>query len=153
MPAEALKSFLDEQGVAYSVVPHAQTFTAQRTAQATHIKGREMAKVLVVKVDGTMCLCVIPAPEHLDLEKVQAAAGAGEVILATEAEFEGQFPGCETGAMPPFGNLYGMSVFVDSLLTRDEHIAFNAGTHSECIMMSYADFTNVVNPVTADLVA
>jgi Ala-tRNA(Pro) deacylase len=55
-------------------------------------------------------------------------------------------PGCETGAMPPFGNLYGLPVYVDQTLTRDEEIDFNAGSHTELLQLAYADFERLVKP-------
>lgn len=146
MPTNRLKEFLDSHRVHYESIPHVQTFTAQRTAQSTHIKGKEMAKTVIVKIDGLMCMAVIPADHRISLEHLKDASGAESVELATEQEFCAMFPQCEVGAMPPFGNLFGMDVFVDNELTQDEEIAFNAGTHTEVIKMRYQDFVNLVQP-------
>jgi Ala-tRNA(Pro) deacylase len=107
-----------------------------------------MAKTLVLKFDGQLALVVLPASERVDLHRIREAIGAKRVELASEAEFGSRFPGCELGAMPPFGNLYGMDTWVTESLTRDREIAFNAGTHTEVIRMAYADFARLAAPKT-----
>lgn len=149
MPAQRLKHFLDANSVAYSLIPHPFTYTAQQAAASAHVTGWELAKTVMVKIDGEMAMAVVPAPEKLSLERLREIAGAQTVTLASEPEFRSHFPECELGAMPPFGNLYGLRVFVDEALSRDRQIAFNAGTHTELIRMSYADFARLVNPTTA----
>ena len=146
MPVENLTKLLDEKGVPYLCLRHPATYTAQRTAQATHIKGKEMAKTVILKVDGVMSMVVLPATAKVDLEHIREAIGAQKVELASESEFQSRFPHCEVGAMPPFGNLYGMGVFVDAHLAEDEVIAFNAGNHCEVIRLSYANFDELVKP-------
>ncbi len=146
MPINKLKEFLDSHHVRYESISHIQTFTAQRTAQCTHIKGREMAKTVIVKIDGLMCMVVVPADHRVNIEQLKRATGADTVELATEHEFVTMFPECEVGAMPPFGNLYGMDVFVDRELAEDDEIAFNAGSHTEVLKMHYRDFANLVQP-------
>jgi Ala-tRNA(Pro) deacylase len=143
MPVVKLKEFLDQNRVKYVSLRHSTAYTAQEIAASAHVKGRNMAKTVVVKLSGKLALAVLPAKYHISLEKLQAAAGAGEAELATEEEFTKTFPGCETGAMPPFGNLYGLPVYVDETLSRDEQIAFNAGSHTELIQMAYADFARL----------
>ena len=150
MPARKLKEFLDIQGVSYESITHRQTFTAQRTAQSVHVKGRDMAKTIIVKVDGRACMAVLPAHHHIDLARFKAATGGGVAELASEQEFESLFPGCEIGAMPPFGNLFDMEVFVQEDLAKDEQIAFNAGTHTEVFKLAYKDFEDLVKPKHAD---
>jgi Ala-tRNA(Pro) deacylase len=151
MPAKKLKQFLDANHVRYLSIQHSPAFTAQEIAASAHIPGREVAKTVMVKLDGTMAMAVLAATKKLDLELLERAAGVRAATLATEREFRDMFPDCEVGAMPPFGNLYGMRVFVDDLLTADETIAFNAGTHSELIQMSYADFARLVQPTVGRL--
>ena len=146
MPVKKLKEFLDNENVKYVVIYHSRTFTAQETAACAHISGKELAKTVVVKIDGKMAMAVLPAPEHVDLELLKGASGANDIELATEKEFQGQFPQCEVGAMPPFGNLYDMDVYVEESLTEDNMIAFNAGSHVELIELSYQDFENLVKP-------
>jgi Ala-tRNA(Pro) deacylase len=146
MPVAKLKEFLDQNRVKYVSLRHSTAYTAQEIAASAHVKGRNMAKTVVVKLSGKLALAVLPAKYHVILEKLKAEAGAGSAELATEEEFVKTFPGCETGAMPPFGNLYGLPVYVDETLTRDEEIAFNAGSHTELIQLAYADFARLAGP-------
>jgi Ala-tRNA(Pro) deacylase len=149
MPAKKLKEFLDMNHVKYVAIRHSAAYTAQEIAALVHIRGKELAKTVMVKVDGKIAMAVLPASHKVDTGLLKAAAGAESLALAPEAEFKGLFPDCEAGAMPPFGNLYGMSVFVDTILTKDDEIAFNAGSHSELIRMAYRDFEQLVRPAVA----
>lgn len=146
MPVKTLKEFLDRNNVKYVTVTHSTAFTAQEIAALTHTKGRDLAKTVIVKLDDALAMAVLPASHQVDLTALRQGAGASVAALATEREFRNRFPGCETGAMPPFGTLYEMPVFVDESLTRDREIAFNAGTHSELMRLAYADFERLVNP-------
>jgi Ala-tRNA(Pro) deacylase len=146
MPVKKLKEFLDARGVKYVTIGHSVAYTAQEIAASAHIPGRELAKTVVVKLDGKLALAVLPATARVDLERLSEAAGAKRAELASEAEFEGIFPGCELGAMPPFGNLYDLEVYAAERLAEDEQIAFNAGTHTELIQMSYVDFERLARP-------
>ncbi len=146
MPAEALKKYLDENKVAYEVISHMRTYTAQETAASAHVPGRELAKTVMAKIDGAMAMIVMPANFRVDFDRLRALTGAREVELATEKEFRTLFPDCEPGAMPPFGNLYDMEVYVEEQLAQDEEIAFNAGTHTELLKLKYADFARLVHP-------
>jgi Ala-tRNA(Pro) deacylase len=146
-----LKEFLDAKGVRYEVRSHRTAYTAQQVADAEHIPPREMAKVVMVRDGGEYLMIVLPAPYHVGLEQLGKAAGRTGLRLATEAEFTGLFPGCQPGAMPPFGNLYGIPVWVDEALTRDDEIAFNAGNHEQTVHMKYADFARLVQPRVASL--
>jgi len=146
MPTERLKTYLDENGVRYESIRHPSTYTAQRTAESLHIPGREMAKTTVVKADGAMVLAVLPGPMHVSLEQFRQVSGRQKVELATEQELQTLFPGCDLGAMPPFGNLYGLDVWVEERLAKDESIVFNAGTHTEAVRMAFADFARLVKP-------
>jgi Ala-tRNA(Pro) deacylase len=148
-----LQEFLDRHNVQYVTITHSIAYTAQGIAALTHTRGRELAKTVMVQVDGALAMAVVPVSWHVSLELLKEGAGANAVSLASEADFYGRFPGCETGAMPPFGNLYGMAVFVDEALTREKEIAFNAGSHRELIRMSYEDFDRLVKPKTLKLVA
>ena len=146
MPIPELKAFLDAHHVKYATITHSTAYTAQEIAQQAHIKGQVLAKTVVVKVNGGMAMAVLPAHRQLNLLALAAAARVKTASLATEDEFRGLFAGCETGAMPPFGNLYGLPVYVDESLTQDKQIAFNAGTHSELIRLTYLDFQRLVQP-------
>jgi Ala-tRNA(Pro) deacylase len=149
MPAGKLKKFLDEKGAKYVVISHAPAYTAQEIAALAHIPGKQLAKTVMVKIDGKMAMAVLPASHVVDFDRLKTAAGASEVTLASEDEFRSLFPESEVGAMPPFGNLYDMAVFADESLTEDEEIAFNAGSHKELFRMSYKDFDGLVNPTVA----
>ena len=141
-----LKDYLDKEHIKYVTISHSPAFTAQEIAAMAHIPGRELAKTVVVKIDGEMAMVVTSANEHVKFNHLKEALGANEVDLASENEFKDSFPDCETGAMPPFGNLYGMKVFVSRALREDEQIAFNAGTHSELIRLPYSEFERLVQP-------
>jgi Ala-tRNA(Pro) deacylase len=151
MPVQKLREFLDSHGVKYVTISHSPAYTAQEIAATAHISGKELAKTVIVKLDGTLAMAVLPASYQVDLDLLKEAAKATTVELAREAEFKDKFPGCETGAMPPFGNLYGMAVFAADTLAEDEQIAFTAGSHNELIRMSYADFAKLVRPAVVKL--
>ena len=151
MPTTKLKEFLAANGVAHAVIPHPLAFTATSVAGAAHISGKAMAKTVVVNLDGLPVLAVVPATRKVDLERLRQATGALTAELADEREFAADFPECEPGAMPPFGNLYGMRVFVEPHLAADPQIAFNAGTHTELISMAYKDFERLVHPRLVDM--
>jgi len=146
MACKKLIKFLDENDVRYVKITHSQAFTAQQVAASAHIKGKEMAKTVIIKINGKMAMAVLPATYHVDFHLLKEITGNEDVVLAHESEFKELFDDCETGAMPPFGNLYGLDVFVAQSLTEDEDIAFNAGTHSELIKMKYTDFAKLVKP-------
>ena len=147
MPAQKLKEFLDDNSVKYVTIRHSPAYTAQEIAGLAHVPGKEMAKTVMVKIDGRMALAVLPVSYQVDFERLEEMAGARSAELATEAEFRDMFPGCEVGAMPPFGNLYDLDTYVAEILTDDEEIAFNAGSHTELFRMDYEDFERLVDPV------
>jgi len=153
MPAKQLKEFLDSHKIKYITMTHSRAYTAQEIASLAHIRGEEFAKTVIVRIDGELVMAVLPASYHVDLPLLKAAAKGHKIELASETDFRGKFPECELGAMPPFGQLYGMRVFVDHFLTKDKQIAFNAGTHHELIQMAYDDFARLVHPVVANFAA
>ena len=146
MPVKKLKDFLDSHGIKYVTIGHSRAYTAQEVAASSHIPGKELAKTVMVKIDGKMAMAVLPASRSVDFNLLKQTLGANNVELAAEQEFQGMFPECEVGAMPPFGNLYGFKVYASKSLTEDEQIAFNAGSHSELIKLAYKDFENLVKP-------
>ncbi|MCK4911433.1 MAG: YbaK/EbsC family protein [Thermodesulfovibrionales bacterium] len=149
MPTGKLKELLESQHVDFTSIPHSEAYTAQEIAALTHVPGKEFAKTVMVKVDGRLAMAVIPASYHADLDMLRKSIGANEVRLAREEEFEKLFSDCEEGAMPPFGNLYGIEEYVDAALREDEMIAFNAGSHIELIRMSFNDFERLTHPKIA----
>ena len=146
---ESILRFVETRGITYTPIHHRVAFTAQEEAAATHVPGREWAKTVVCIADGKPVLAVVPASDHVDLEAMRAATGASDVRLAAEHEFSGLYPDCETGAMAPFGPLYGQEVFVDEALASDPEITFHAGTHADAMRMRYDDFATLAHPVTA----
>lgn len=153
MPVKKLREYLDDQKVKYVCISHSPAFTAQEIAASAHVPGKELAKTVMVKLDKKMAMVVLPASERVDLKALQASSGAKKVELAGEKDFRHLFPECEVGAMPPFGNLYDMEVFVSPTLTEDEEIAFNAGSHVELIRLAYRDFERLVKPKVVPVVA
>ncbi len=146
MPAKRMKQFLDDHHVQYEIISHSPAYTAQEIAAVAHVPGREMAKTVMLNVDGKMEMAVLPANERLDVKQVSDAMGADQVRLAREEEFKGLFPECETGAMPALGNLYGIEVLMSDSLAFEPRICFNAGTHEELVRMSRRDFEQLARP-------
>ena len=151
MPSTALKQLLDEENVKYVTLRHSPAFTAQEIAASAHVPGQELAKTVIVRLDGELAMVVLPATDQIDLDRLAEVSGSDRVELADEEDFEERFPDCETGAMPPFGNLYDMDVYVAEHLAEDDEIAFNAGTHTELIRMSFDDFRKLASPKVARL--
>ena len=149
MPISRLKDFLDDQHIKYVTIRHSKAFTSQEVAASAHIPGKELAKTVIVKIDGKIAMAVLPASYRINLGRLKEACHAKQVELASEKDFQDLFPECETGAMPPFGNLYDMDVYVEESLVDDEEIAFNAGSHTELVKLSYRDFERLVHPKIA----
>jgi Ala-tRNA(Pro) deacylase len=147
---ERLEAYLRENGVPFEVQHHPRAVTAQEVAAAEHVPGRMLAKVVMVSAVGEMAMLSLPAPYQVDLEKAAKMLGAQEARLSEEEEFEGAFPDCEVGAMPPFGNLYGLPVYVEEALAEDETIFFRAGTHTDTMSVGYADFERLVEPTVGE---
>jgi Ala-tRNA(Pro) deacylase len=146
MPVKKLKAFLDQEKTKYISIIHSPAYTAQEVAESTHIKGKELAKTVIVQLDGEMAMAVLPANRKIILQDLREVTGADQVKFVPEDQFKKLFPDCDIGAMPPFGNLYGMDVFVAASLTNNETIAFNAGSHIEVIKLAYRDFERLVHP-------
>lgn len=146
MPAERLKRYLDERGVRYLTISHSMAFTALEIARSAHIPSKEMAKTLVVTIGNQPTIIVIPAAQQFDLDILKKTFDTDQVELTSEDKFSKLFPDCEVGAMPPFGNLYGMDTYVAESISAQEYIAFNAGSHSEIVKMLYRDYENLAAP-------
>lgn len=144
-----LQAVLDERRVPYEVIPHDYAATAQRAAQIEHVPGRQHTKVVMVNAEGKLIMTVCAASDKVDLPQLERIVGK-PVRLASEPEFKGMFPDCETGAMPPFGELYDVPVYVDKALTENREIVFEAGTHTEAVRMGYKDYESIVHPTVAE---
>ena len=147
MASEKLKEYLDIHGVEYEEIKHPVKYSAQQAAAAAHISGKELAKTVMVKIRGKLAMAVLPASCRVDFALLREIVGSDEVELAREHEFKDLFPDCDVGAMPPFGNLYGLDIYVAEKLTTDEEIAFKACSHSELIKMAYSDYARLVDPI------
>ncbi len=146
MPCPKLKAFLDRNEIKYELIHHPVTYTAQLTASSSHVTPEELAKVVMVNRDGQLAMAVVASSRRVDITALHTASGARSLRLASEVEFKQQFPDCDAGAMPPFGNLYGMEVFVDQSVATQARIAFNAGSHDEVMRLAYEDFARLVRP-------
>jgi Ala-tRNA(Pro) deacylase len=146
MPSKKLKTYLDENKIKYITIKHSSAYTAQEIAAIAHIPGKDLAKTVIIKIDGKMAMAVLPASYKVSFDDLKDTLGVKEVRLAYEQEFIDKFPDCEVGAMPPFGNIYGLEVFVAESLAEDEEIAFNACNHTELIKMNFSDFERLVKP-------
>src|SRR6266481_3051304 len=146
MPVKKLKEFLDKEKIKYVSIVHSPAYTAQEVAASAHITGRELAKTIIVELDGQMAMAILPANRKIVLQDLREVTGSDQVKFASEEEFKERFPECETGAMPPFGHLYGMEVYVAESLSDNDDIAFNAGSHTEVIKMACKDFERLVQP-------
>jgi Ala-tRNA(Pro) deacylase len=147
---DRLEEYLRENQVPFEAQHHPRAVTAQEVAASEHVPGKMLAKTVMVLADEEMVMLALPAPYQVDLEKAATALGVKEVRLAEEEEFEDTFSDCEVGAMPPFGNLYGVPVYVDETLAEDETIVFRSGTHTDTMSVSYADFERLVGPTIAE---
>jgi Ala-tRNA(Pro) deacylase len=147
---ERMEQYLRENDVPFETMTHSQAFTMQEVAAALHVPGDQVAKVVIVKADDDMVMLVVPAPYRLDFSLLRALLGAKKVRLAQEGEFEDLFPDCATGAMPPFGNLYDLPVYVDEVLALEPDIVFRVGTHRDTMKVAYADFARLVQPRVAE---
>ena len=147
MPLTKIKEFLDTNKVKYVLIQHSPAYTAQEIAASAHISGKELAKTVMIKIEGKIVMAVLPASYKISFDQLKEVLDVDDVKLANEQEFMDKFPDCEVGAMPPFGNMYGMDVYVAESLAEDEEIAFNACSHTELIKMRFDDFEELVKPI------
>lgn len=146
MPLERLKKHLDDNKIKYVIKSHSVAYTTPEIAAMAHVPGKEWAKTVIIKIDGKMAMAVLPASYRIDFDDFKKAVGVKNIELAPEEEFKNHFADCEVGAMPPFGNLYDMEVYVAESLTEDDVITFNACSHKELMQMAYKDFEKLVKP-------
>ncbi|OGW35537.1 MAG: deacylase [Nitrospirae bacterium GWD2_57_9] len=151
MSSNRLKDYLNSRQVKYITIAHSPAYTAQEIAASAHIKGQELAKTVMVRLDGKIAMCVLPASHSVDFARLRGNCGARDAVLVPEQEYRDLFPDCAPGAQPPFGNLYGVDVLVSSALISDREIAFNACSFSELIRLSLEDYLKLVEPAVIDL--
>lgn len=152
MSLPALEQYLREFRAPFSTLSHAAAYRATEVAARAGVPCNQMAKAVLVRIDGALAMVVLPADNRVDLARLRKLTEAGSVVLATEDEFGERFPECELGAMPPFGNLYGLPLYMDRRLADDPAICFNAGSHTDLIRMRTMDFEGLANPAIVDLV-
>lgn len=150
MPKDKLREYLESHNVEYTVIEHSPVYTAQEIAASAHIPGQQLAKTVMVKLDGKMAMAVLPAPYHVNIARLKELTGAKKIELSNEQEFKDVFPDCEPGAMPPFGNLYGLDVYAAQNLKEETEIAFCAGSHGKLIRIAYTDFERLAKPQVLD---
>lgn len=150
MISQKLKEFLEQNNIMYGVMSHPEAFTAPEIAASLHVKGKNFVKTVILKANGKMIMAALSTNKRADLRKIKELTGVGDVRLANENEFKNLFPDCEVGAEPPFGNLYGMDVYADKELSKDDRICFNAGNHYETVEIDFKDYTRLVNPKLAE---
>jgi Ala-tRNA(Pro) deacylase len=150
-----VEKYLDEHRIKFSVVEHEETFDAQRLAESLHVPGREVAKTVLLRADQGFAyvLAVVPAPEHVDLQRVGEMLGGSRIELASEHEVTDVCPDCEPGVVPPFGSQYGLKTLVDDTLVEDEEIVFEGSTHHDAIRMRFEDFRQLEQPLIGKLIA
>ena len=151
MGAKKLEQLLEKNHIKYKTIKHDVAYTAPEIAEKAHIKGNEFAKTVMVKLDGKLAMAVLRGNDHLDLERLKKSSKAKKAEMVKEDDFQKAFPDCELGAMPPFGNLYNLNVYVDDQLSQNKTLAFNAGNHKELISLPYKDWEKLVHPKKADI--
>ena len=146
MPLQKLQNYLNENRVDYSIRRHPRVYTAMELAESIHVPGNQVAKTVMVKLDGSLAMAVVPANCHVSLQALAEKAGVSDVDLASEDDFINTFPECDVGGMPPFGNLWALPVYVSETLAEDERITFNAGNHDEVMTVGFNDYRRLVHP-------
>jgi Ala-tRNA(Pro) deacylase len=141
-----IREYLDSQNVPYEWLPHPQAFTAQEVAHSLHISGKRLAKTVILRADDRMVMVVLPASHRLIMNELRSAMEARQLEMLPEGELAKVFPDCDLGAIPPFGHLYGIEVWVDRTIADQGEIVFNAGTHVDAVRMKYHDYAAVAKP-------
>ncbi len=147
MSMQNVINYLSSKNIPFTVREHMPAFSAQEVAAKAHISGRRVAKTVIVKIDGQISICVIPAVEQVNLSLLRQVSCSTSAEIAREDEFLGYFTDFEPGVMPPFGNLFGMKVYLSESLNQPLPVAFSSGSSSRLLEISWEDFNKLVNPV------
>lgn len=145
-----VKSYLDQEHVVYQILEHSLAFTAMEIAGAQHVPGKQFIKAVIVKADDQYIMCVLSSTHRIDFDRLKKLTKSQDIFLAKESEIASLFPDYELGAEPPFGQLYGLKVYVDEEVPENDEIIFNAGTHTDAVKIKYRDFKRLVKPIVAD---
>lgn len=147
----SITTYLTSRHTDFVPCPHPTAYTAQEVASTLHVSGNRVAKTVMIEADGDIWVAVLPAPERIDLDEIAELLGADEVRMLEEREFAERFKGCEPGAAPPFGRLFGLPVVVDECLGDEDEIVVRGGSHQDAIEMSYADFVALEQPTIGSI--
>ncbi len=142
-------AWLRKERVTFEHLKHPEVFTAQEVAAESHVPGREMVKAVLVRTDKGLALAVLPSIYRVNFGKLAKALGTKSAALADEQDLAKVFPDVEVGAEPPFGNLYGVETAAEEHLAQEPDIVFQAGTHTDTVKMSWADYARLVKPKVA----
>jgi Ala-tRNA(Pro) deacylase len=145
-----VRKALEGRGVRYRELHHPRAYTSQEVAKREHVSGHQVAKVVVVMADGKPVELVLPASRRVVLEQVRELLGARDMRLATETEMERYFTECEIGAVPPLRHWKDIDVLMDTTLSADDEILFQAGTHEDAVALRFDDWQRIVEPRTAN---
>ena len=143
----SLTAALKRERMPYVVYRHPPAYSAQHMAAVSHTPGRCAVKVVICIADGKPVQALVPAHNHVDLERLRLVACVETLRIAREEEIAALYPDFEVGAAPPFGTMYGHRVFVEQCFVGEPEMVFNAGTHTESLCMHYSDFAEMVKPV------
>lgn len=146
MATRRIREFLDGNHARYVMIHHSPAYTAQELAHSMHLPGKFLAKTVVVKLDERVALAVVPANKDVDLDQLRHETGARQAQIAEPADFVDRFTDCQLGTVPPFGNLFGVDAYVDRDIAKMDQVAFTAGTHSDAIAMTFADYRRLAHP-------
>lgn len=149
--SEKLQNILKEKNIHYELLAHPKAYTAQEVAHSLHKTGKVCAKAVIITVEGKYTMAVVPAPHKVNLAKLKDVLKAREAHLAKEDDLRTLFPDSELGAEPALGNLYNLPVVVAWQLAEKEEIIFNAGTHTDCIKISYQEYEKLTQPIVGDI--
>jgi len=147
MPIQTLKDVLDAESVSYRCLVHPPGFTAQSLAHHCQVPADQVAKTVIIEMDGSMAMLVLPASFRIRWDRLADVLNTDLIELADEEDFRDRFPDCEVGAMPPFGNLFNMQVYCSETLTQQPEITFAAGSHTEAMQINMEDYLRLVKPI------
>jgi Ala-tRNA(Pro) deacylase len=140
--AARLRSFLDDQGIQYEVLPHPHTSTSLETARAAHVPGDRIAKSVVLEDEQGYLMAIVPASRRVALDALESQLHR-KLALASETELAQLFEDCEIGAIPPVADPYGMPAVVDDSLWNLPDVYFEAGDHEDLIHLSGEAFHEI----------
>jgi Ala-tRNA(Pro) deacylase len=140
--AVRLAQWLRDAGVPFEILEHAPVRTSEEAARVRGTPLEQGAKALVVRADDRFVHCVLPAHLKADNAALRAIIGTRKLRFATRDELH-EVTGCEPGAVPPFGNLFGLPVLLDEALCLNDRVVFNAGSNTVSIIMRCQDLIRV----------